>query len=89
MSYDFFRMISQAAFSNPFTDRRVEIDRKIVGAANSTDLHDTLPSLLQKLGDYLVARRCGLLGAVAVVIREAGIDDGLADRQTAGTTETT
>ena len=55
MNSDFFRMIAQAAFSNPFSDRRVEIDRKIVGAADSTDLHDTLPSLLEKLGKNLDA----------------------------------
>lgn len=32
MDMDFFRKIAVAAFSNPFTDQRVEADRRVVGA---------------------------------------------------------
>ncbi len=50
---DFFRMISQAAFSNPFSDERVEVDRQIVGAADNVDWHTMLPPLLQSLKEHI------------------------------------
>jgi DNA-binding NtrC family response regulator len=49
MDTEFFRMISEAAFSNPFSDKRIEIDRRIVGAATDADWHAMLVPLLQRL----------------------------------------
>ncbi len=55
MNSEFFRLISEAAFSNPFSHQRVEIDRKIVGAADGADWHAMLHPLLQKLDENLQA----------------------------------
>lgn len=49
MNSDFFRMIAEAAFSNPFSDRRIEMDRRIVGAPENAEWHDILAPLLQTL----------------------------------------
>jgi DNA-binding NtrC family response regulator len=57
MNKNFFKMVSEAAFSNPFSDQRVALDRKIVGAADGTDWHTMLKPLLQKLDDNLTALR--------------------------------
>jgi DNA-binding NtrC family response regulator len=53
MDKEFFRMIAEAAFSNPFTEHRLEVDRKIVGADDTVCWEDMLEPLLRKLGDNL------------------------------------
>jgi hypothetical protein len=53
MDIEFFRMVAMAAFSNPFSDERVEVDRRIVGAAENAEWHDMLPSLLQALDRHI------------------------------------
>jgi DNA-binding NtrC family response regulator len=53
MNTAFFRMVSEAAFSNPFSDRRIEVDRRIVGAAADADWHVMLASLLDRLGEKI------------------------------------
>ena len=55
MSMEFFKMVAEAAFSNPFSDKRIEIDRKIVGADDTVHWHMTLEPLLHKLGENLQA----------------------------------
>ena len=42
-------MISEAAFSNPFSEQRREIDRRIVDATENADWHDLQAPLLQRL----------------------------------------
>lgn len=49
MNIQFFKMVSNAAFSNPFSAQRVEIDRLITGAAENAAWDDMLQPLLQKL----------------------------------------
>ena len=46
-------MVAQAAFSNPFSDERVEVDRRIVGAAEEAEWHDMLSPLLQALDRHI------------------------------------
>jgi len=53
MSAEFYKMVSEAAFSNPFTDRRVEVDRRIVGASDGTSWQDTRAQLLKTLSRHL------------------------------------
>lgn len=55
MDMDIFRMVAEAAFSNPFSDERVEIDRLIVGAPDRAEWHEMLPPLLQKLEENVAA----------------------------------
>jgi transcriptional regulator with AAA-type ATPase domain len=50
MDMEFFKMVSEAAFSNPFSDKRVEIDRRIVGASESSGWHEMHEPLLHALG---------------------------------------
>ena len=71
MSNEFFKMVSEAAFSNPFSDKRIEIDRRIVGADDTVEWHTTLEPLLRKLGDNLHA----LDRAGGVVIDRDGGDE--------------
>lgn len=49
MELEFFRMVSEAAFSNPFRDERIEIDRKIVGAPANEGWERLFPRLLDLL----------------------------------------
>ncbi len=53
MNSDFFKMVAAAAFSNPFSDQRIEIDRRIVGASEGTGWDDILHPLLNKLDEQL------------------------------------
>ncbi|WP_136078595.1 sigma-54-dependent transcriptional regulator [Pontiella desulfatans] len=53
MSTGFFKMVAEAAFSNPFSDKRVEIDRQIVGADDTVHWEATLEPLLRKLGEHI------------------------------------
>ncbi len=53
MNIDFFKMVAAAAFSNPFSEQRVEIDRRIVGAPESTGWNALHKPLLQKLDENL------------------------------------
>ncbi|VGO12975.1 Transcriptional regulatory protein GlrR [Pontiella desulfatans] len=46
-------MVAEAAFSNPFSDKRVEIDRQIVGADDTVHWEATLEPLLRKLGEHI------------------------------------
>lgn len=53
MSGEFFKMVADAAFSNPFSDERVEIDRRIVGASDSAEWHEMLKPMLQSLEQHI------------------------------------
>ncbi len=53
MNIEFFKMVSEAAFSNPFSDERIEIDRRIVGAAGNENWDDLLHPLLQSLEQHI------------------------------------
>ncbi|MBN2703238.1 MAG: sigma-54-dependent Fis family transcriptional regulator [Pontiellaceae bacterium] len=53
MDMVFFRKIAVAAFSNPFTDQRVEADRQVLGAAEGTKWSDLLTPLLQALEEKI------------------------------------
>lgn len=59
MSAEFFKSIAEAAFSNPFSDKRVEIDRKIVGASEQAGWQEMLEPLLHQLGENLGRLRQG------------------------------
>ncbi len=50
MRTEFFKMVSEAAFSNPFSDKRIEIDRRIICAPENSDWHEMHEPLLQALG---------------------------------------
>ncbi len=71
MDVDFFRMVSQAAFSNPFSDERVEVDRQIVGASENADWHAMLPPLLQALKSHINK----LAASKGIVINADGNED--------------
>jgi DNA-binding NtrC family response regulator len=49
MSNEFFKMVSEAAFSNPFSDKRIEADRRIIGASEETRWHEMHVPLLLSL----------------------------------------
>lgn len=58
MNTEFFKMASEAAFANPFSDARVELDRKIIGAPEGapwdqmqTPLFQALEKNISALGD--------------------------------------
>jgi DNA-binding NtrC family response regulator len=53
MNEEFFKMIAEAAFSNPFSSKRIEIDRKIIGAPESADWLDMLDPLLALLDERI------------------------------------
>lgn len=53
MSIEFFRMVSDAAFSNPFGDERVEVDRRIVGASEDAGWEEMLEPLMSELGQRI------------------------------------
>ncbi len=53
MDKNIFRMVSQAAFSNPFSEKRVDIDRQIVGADEAADWHSMLRPLLTRLEEEI------------------------------------
>lgn len=53
MNLKFFRMVSEAAFSNPFSEQRHEIDRRIVNATKEAGWHEMLTPLLQQLGQNI------------------------------------
>jgi DNA-binding NtrC family response regulator len=71
MNIEFFRMVAEAAFSNPFSDKRVEVDRRIVGAPENADWHAMLDPLLHALEENIQSlKRAGDI----VVNRDAGKD---------------
>jgi transcriptional regulator with AAA-type ATPase domain len=74
MDLGFFRQVASAAFSNPFSDERVEIDRKIVGADDTVDWHTTLDPLLRKLDENLSV----LEKSTGIVIDRNGGEDARA-----------
>ncbi|MEE9369816.1 MAG: sigma 54-interacting transcriptional regulator [Pontiella sp.] len=49
MNTDYFKMVAEAAFSNPFSEKRVEVDRRIVGAREGTSWKEMQVPLLQSL----------------------------------------
>lgn len=53
MDKELFRMISEAAFSNPFSEHRLEIDRKIVGETRPVGWDEMLEPLLLKIGHQI------------------------------------
>ena len=55
MNNEFFKMVSDAAFSNPFSDKRIEIDRQIVGGSESMGWVDMLLPLLKQLEENIHA----------------------------------
>jgi hypothetical protein len=77
MNLEFFRMAALAAFANPFSDERVEIDREIVGAPEGADwgamqgpLFQTLEKNIQALENIpeIVARSGADAGARAAAV---------------------
>jgi hypothetical protein len=50
---EFFRMVAESAFSNPFGSERVEIDRRIVGAADDAEWDELLGLLLKELAEHI------------------------------------
>lgn len=53
MDIEFFKMVAEAAFTNPFGDARIEIDRKITGASETVDWQSMLRPLLKKLEENI------------------------------------
>ncbi len=53
MSMKFFKMVSEAAFSNPFSEERMEIDRRIVGGSENATWHEVLDPLLRVLEENI------------------------------------
>lgn len=49
MNADFFRMAASAAFTNPFSDERVELDRRIIGAPEGATWDEMQAPLFQTL----------------------------------------
>jgi DNA-binding NtrC family response regulator len=52
-SRDFFALISDAAFANPFSDERARIDRRIVGASKGADRAETIVRLTAMVHEKL------------------------------------
>jgi DNA-binding NtrC family response regulator len=71
MNKKFFKMISEAAFSNPFSDKRVEVDRRIIGASADTQWDDMHAPLLRTLEKNIQALE---KTDRIVVTRDAGAD---------------
>lgn len=74
MNIEFFRMAASAAFANPFSDERVEIDRQIIGASVDTAWEDVFPLLFQTLEKNIQ----GLDNVQEVVARRDSDDDARA-----------
>lgn len=55
MNDNFFKLVAEAAFSNPFSSERAEVDRRILGAAEDVGWAEMLEPLLQTLGEKLQA----------------------------------
>lgn len=53
MNMPFFKRVEAAAFANPFSDARVEIDRKIIGASANASWDQMLDPLFRALGDNI------------------------------------
>ncbi len=53
MNIKFFKMVSEAAFSNPFSEERIEIDRRIVGASENATWREMLNPLLRVLEENI------------------------------------
>lgn len=53
MNIDFFRMAESAAFTNPFSDERVEVDREIVGASDKATWGQMQEPLFQALEKHI------------------------------------
>lgn len=49
MNIEFFEMVAQASFLNPFSSQRIELDRQIVGAAPESEWDELLPQLQHEL----------------------------------------
>ncbi len=50
---EFFGLVARAAFTNPFTDERAEIDRKIVGAIGVITTEERIRLLVPRLAERL------------------------------------
>lgn len=50
---EFFTLIRRAAFTNPFSEERNEVDRVIAGTRDSSLIHDTLEKVIHSLSDRL------------------------------------
>jgi len=64
-------MVAEAAFSNPFSERRREIDRQIIGASDTVEWGETLQPLLKQLHEHIQ----DLKTAGAIVIDRDGDED--------------
>ena len=52
---DFFRRVSQASFTNPFSQSRIEIDRGIADAAPSVSWDDAVEQAIARVSERLRA----------------------------------
>ena len=71
MNIEFFKMVASAAFSNPFSEERIAIDRRIVGADETVGWTAMLDPLLGRLEENIQALRES--GGVAID-RDGGED---------------
>jgi hypothetical protein len=71
MKSEFFRMVALAAFSNPFSDERAEVDRRIVGSTENADRRDMLRTLRKTLAENLHA----LESSGGIAVKPEGSDD--------------
>ena len=72
MNTEFFEMMEAAAFSNPFSDERVEIDRKILGAPEKASWVEMQGPLFQTLEKKI----CALDEVKGLVAAERGGHEG-------------
>jgi len=47
---EFFNLVSQAVFINPFSEQRAELDRKISGSSRTAPWRDIIPEVIGEVG---------------------------------------
>jgi len=69
----FFSLVSQAAFANPFSERRVELDRQIGGVTGSKQRSEIITAMVRELGKRI--EKLEKEGAVKITDFEASDQD--------------